>query len=283
MVTDILLLIIALIALIFASIVDIKIKEVPNWISYNLIIVALAIRLISSITTKNYNYITDALIAVIIVFIIAEILYHIQIWGGGDSKLLIGLSAVFATSPTFLNNKYPFLLLLLPLIFLSGAIYGLIWAIVLTIKNKKEFLNQYKKLTKLTKIRTIKIFSIILGIILIILLITQKQTRLKPILALLVLILITYTYLWKFAKAVENCCMYTKIKVSKLVEGDWIAKDIKYKNKIIYKKTNPGVKKEDITTLKKYKIKEVIIKQGIPFVPSFLIGTILAIILTFII
>ena len=81
-----------------------------------------------------------------------------------------------------------------------------------------------------------------------------------------------------FVKSVEKSCMYEKISTSKLTEGDWIAEDI-YKNKKLFlSKNNIGVTKEQINFIKKIK-KEILVKNGLPFVPSFLIAVIISLIL----
>ena len=47
--------------------------------------------------------------------------------------------------------------------------------------------------------------------------------------------------------------------------------------RVIYKVKNTGIEKEDIQKLIKAKIKEVLVKEGIPFIPPFFIGTILTV------
>ena len=61
--------------------------------------------------------------------------------------------------------------------------------------------------------------------------------------------------------------MYTLISPSKLLEGDWLTKDIYYKNKLILKKPEYGVTKKDILILKKYKIKTEIIRLADEEIP----------------
>ena len=63
--------------------------------------------------------------------------------------------------------------------------------------------------------------------------------------------------------------------VNELVEGDWLAEDIIYNGKVIIGKEKPYIDKEDIELLKKLKIKKVKIREGIPFVPAFLISYII--------
>jgi len=126
-VPDIILITISLIALIFASITDIKIKEVPDWLSYGLISSGLFIRLISSIVLNQYSYFLFGLAGLAVMFVIGEILYHTKMWGGGDAKLLMGLGVTLATTPFYLeSSSVPFLLILFMLILFSGVIYGII-------------------------------------------------------------------------------------------------------------------------------------------------------------
>ena len=72
--------------------------------------------------------------------------------------------------------------------------------------------------------------------------------------------------------------MYKYISVDKLTEGDWVAEDIIVKGKLICSKKDLELTKEQISKLRKLKIKNVFVKEGIPFVPSFLIGLLITLI-----
>jgi len=82
----------------------------------------------------------------------------------------------------------------------------------------------------------------------------------------------------EIARTVEKICMYKKIPSKKLVEGDWIADDIKKGNKIIYKAKSIELKQKDIDNIIKNRIKEVLVKEGIPFIPGFLIGLVISLV-----
>jgi len=71
--------------------------------------------------------------------------------------------------------------------------------------------------------------------------------------------------------------MFQIIPVSQLKEGDWLFENLK-KGKFFMKAKWEGLSSKDIQLIKK-KFKKVKIKQGIPFVPAFLIGFILFILL----
>jgi len=81
-----------------------------------------------------------------------------------------------------------------------------------------------------------------------------------------------------YVRLIEKNIMIKKIPVNKLTEGDWIIKNIYFRGKLIYNKNNPGITISDIKLLKKYKIRNVLIKEGMPFIPSFLISLIVSLI-----
>jgi len=82
-------------------------------------------------------------------------------------------------------------------------------------------------------------------------------------------------YLYVYAKAVDESCMIKKVKTSKLTEGDWLYKDVRVGRNVI-KASWDGLRKEEINLLKK-KHEFVLIRQGIPFSPAFLISFIVLI------
>ncbi|MFO7711365.1 MAG: hypothetical protein R6V53_06365, partial [Candidatus Woesearchaeota archaeon] len=83
-------------------------------------------------------------------------------------------------------------------------------------------------------------------------------------------------FLWLSMKAVEEFAMVKPISVEKLTEGDWIVDDVVIDGKHICGPADLGVRQEQIKQLKRLKrqnkIKKVVIKEGVPFVPSFLIA-----------
>lgn len=277
---DILLIIISLVALIFASITDLKIKEVPDWLSYGLISSGLAIRLLSSIILENFSYFYYGLIGLAIMFVIGEILYHTKMWGGGDAKLLMGLGTTLATTPFYLESStIPFLAILFAFILFSGVIYGLIWSIFLVIKKPKNFITEFKKISHTEGSKIIKILSLVIIALLIVGIILVPISNLTRLfIGLFIIIFLIYPYLFIAVKAIENIHFYTYLPLEKIVEGDWIAKDIKKNNKVVFKQ-KITITNKDIKHLKELNIKRILVKDGIPFVPPFLIGTILALII----
>lgn len=277
MALDYILISIALIWLIFASISDIKNREVPDWLNFSLIAIVLAIKIIQTILVKDIFILLYALIALGIFFLLANLMYYTKQWGGGDAKLIIGLGIIFTHYPTallqYLSPKLtiPFSITFVVNIFLIGALYGIIYTIVLAIKNYRKI-----KFDKKIYRSPIAIIPLII-LIFLIPLFFLKQTSSLSIAAGISLLILYFILI--FTRTVEQSIMIKSISVSKLTEGDWLNKAVYYKNKLILSNKKPGITKKQISLLKRYKIKSVIIKEGIPFVPAFLISTIISLIL----
>ena len=285
MVIEAILLGLTLIALIFATISDIKIREVPDWLSYSLIAVALSLKAIHSLIYKEINIFLLGLLGFGIFFAIANIMYYTKQWGGGDAKLLMGLGTIFITYPKFLLDYFsprlniPFLLTLLINILVIGAIYGVVFAMVLAIKHKSQTKKELKALLEHEKVKGIRKILLLGSIItLAISFLIIKDSLLQIVLIAFVFFFLVLFYLTTFIKAVEKAAMYKHISVQKLTEGDWILNPIFVKKKLIYNPKSLGVTKHQIELIKKTRIKTVLVKEGIPFIPSFLIATLISLI-----
>jgi len=273
---DILLIIITVIWLTFASISDLKTREVPDWISFSLIIIAVAFLLIQVISERSLKLLINPLIFGITFTIIAYTMYYTKQWGGGDTKLLIPLGIIFSTYPelNYFNPilNFPFPMILLINIFVIGTLYCLFYSFYLAIKHKERFIKEFKK----NEFKKAKIIAVILALSLVIITIYLPYPKNILFLLLALLMLIT-PYLIAFVKSVEKSCMLEKVSTSKLTEGDWVMEDIYHNKKLILSKNNLGVTRNEIEIIKKIK-KEVLVKNGLPFIPSFLIAVIVSLI-----
>jgi Flp pilus assembly protein protease CpaA len=274
--------IIAFIALVIGSITDIQKREVHDYVSYGLMFISLGISIIYSIVFWDFTVVIQSIMGFIIGLGIAFAMFYMGQWGGGDSKLLMGLGAVFGFNvfPLFGQNNLWLAAFMIMLLFV-GAFYGLIWSIYLAIRNRKRFWSRLKEVTskgQMVKFRIVLLIFTILSIIITFALI-PREWRLLAI-TLLAIIYVTF-YLWVYIKVVEEVCMVKNIPVSKLTEGDWIYKNIYVNKKLIAGPKDLGISREQIAMLKKYskqkKIKGVTIKEGIPFIPAFLIAYVLVI------
>lgn len=269
---------VTLVGLIIATITDLKTREVPDWLSYGLIGVGLGLNLLFSVVYRNYWFFVNSLVGFVLFLIVALVMFYAGQWGGGDSKVLMGLGALMGLDVKFV--RFPFLINFLINILLVGAIYGLIWSLVLMFRNWKDFFKEFRKRSHSVEMIKLRTYVFVFTFLMLILFLFTRGTIFSFLfLGFLLMILLTF-YLWVFVKAIEKVCMIKAVTPDKLTEGDWIVKDIRYKGKYICGPKDLGIEKKQIRELVKLyrlrRIKEVLIKEGIPFVPSFLIAYIVS-------
>jgi len=277
MITDIILISLSLIVLIIASIFDIKTREVPDNLSIGFIAAAIIIRLIHSIVTSTYSYFLYGLLGLAIMFVIGVLMYKTRQWGGADAKILMGLGVVFGTSPFYSQLTAPFLLLLFINIIIVGGIYGFCFAVVLYFRNIKKARPLFNKFLEKTKPRR-NIF-LITAIILSVLTLAFKPMQIKFLLIVIAVFLIFYYYLSLFTRTIEKIGFIKQIPLSKVTEGDWLARDVIYRKKVLIKKRVPSLTLKHLSLMKKKKIKKVWIKIGIPFLPAMFLATVISLLL----
>ncbi len=264
---DVVLIIVTLTFLIIASYCDLKTREVPDWLNYGLIFSAIGIRFIFSFS-EGWNLLISGILGLGVFVALAYLLYYTHLWGGGDSKLLMGMGAVIGISYPFNTNSWNGFWFILGLFFF-GAIYGLIWMITVAFFKKNIFWNKFKK--NVSEYKTYQLLLIIVSVFLLIL------GFFEPTLFPLAFFPLAFFYLLLFITSLESSCFLKKIKVNQLTEGDWLAEDIIIKGKKILE--NKTIDKKDLLQLKKMQVSgqltDVIIKEGIPFVPSFLFAYLL--------
>ncbi|HII88581.1 TPA: prepilin peptidase [Candidatus Woesearchaeota archaeon] len=274
----------AFIALIIGSYTDWKTREVPDWLSMGLIVLGLGTRLIFTISTGSGWYLLEGLLGFILFFVLAWVMFYSGQWGGGDSKLLMGLGAVFGLDVGLPGDLQQMSIAFVMNVLIVGAVYGLCWAIILAIKNRKAFVQQLKDISKERKIRFLRklvqysffifVFIFIVTASSTTFLVPQREWRLA-VSALFVMMILLYWVLL-LTKAVEKIAMLKHIAPERLTPGDWIAEDVIVKGKRICGPKDLGIDEQQIKTLLKLKQKKlihtVLIKEGIPFVPSFLLA-----------
>lgn len=269
---DLLLMLLGLLGLVIASITDLKTREIPDWLSFSLIAIGISLRLMQSISSNEWHYIFYTLVAIAALFLFGNLMYYTKQWGGGDTKLLVAIAAVFTVNP---SQKYFLISMLVNLIIVS-TFYGLAWCIYFAVKQRHKFMKELPIYIRKNK-NKLKLFTIIAVLILLPLLATTLYS-LSMMLISISILLVLYPILTTFVEAVERSAMFREVHVSKLTEGDWITKDLRLKNKLIYSKSSPGLEKFQINLIKKAGIKYVPVKDGIPFVPAFLIAALLTMI-----
>jgi len=274
---------VGLVFLVVASYNDIKKREVPDWLSYGLIFSGLGLRLVFSFE-YGWMIFLNGLFGFLVCLGIAYLFYFTNQWGGGDSKILMGMGAVIgfgwgenfgflgAGESGILSTALSGFDFSLFWFFLSllvfGGMMGLLWSLVLAVRNWGKFAKEFRSLLSSARKRHFFVLSISFSF----LVLSLFYWYFWP----LVIFSIGSFYLLCFVKSVEGSCFVKELKeerLSELVEGDWLAKDVVIKGKKVVSKGN-GLEKKEIRKLMSLwgegKLKKVLVKEGIPFIPSFL-------------
>lgn len=265
MIEVIFLIVLGLIWIIFAVVQDLKKREIANWLNFSLTIFALGFRFLYCLfSDAGFKFFYFGLIGFAIFFVLGNMLYYSKVFAGGDAKLMMALGAILPLTVSFNGNLKLFFAFFF-IFLIVGAAYGFTFSIVLAIKNYKTFKKDFSR--KFSNNR--KVFYFALGFCFILII---ASFFINSLIYLAALIFVS-PYLYFSAKAIDEVCMIKEISAIKLTEGDWLYKGVRVGKKFI-KSSWDGLTKENISLLRKKDIK-VLIRQGIPFSPVFLIGYII--------
>jgi len=260
---------IALAGVLIGTIFDLKARWVPDYVNYFMIFFGLAGHAIISIQANSIWPFAYSLIAVGILYVLSAVLFYAGAWGGGDAKMLIGLGALLATVPNlvFMQDfpiQWPFLITLWTNTLIFGAAIGFVGTFYLAAKHFSSFKKEFKILSVKTKL-----FLIPIMLLFPISYYFEKSFVIFPF-AILILFVLFLVF-----KSVENACMYKFIAPKKLVEGDWVVDEVKIAG-THYKPNKSGIEKKDILKLIELeslgKLEKIKIKEGLPYVPAFMLG-----------
>ncbi|MFC1741946.1 prepilin peptidase [Nanoarchaeota archaeon] len=269
MIAESILYLIVLIALLIGTYTDFKVREVPDWLNYSLIFIGLGLRLIFSIVYHDWDFILHGLFGFGALFILALLMFYTGQWGGGDSKMVMGLGALLGMELALDTFLIGFIINIV----LFGALFGLAFSIYLTATNFRRFSKEFNRRFK--KKNREKWFVWIGTVVLLAISLLIPATIKIPVVVLAGLLLLTF-YAFIYLKSVEAACMIKWVAPELLTEGDWVVKDVVVNKKRICGPKDLGLEMSQIKKLIRLKkqgsIKKVLIKYGIPFVPSFLIA-----------
>ena len=275
---DFIIISLALIYLIIATISDIKTQEIPDSLNFSFVFIGIFVNALRTFTSNDNSYLLFSLLTFGAFFIVGRLMYYSKQWGGGDAKLLAGLGALIPIYPMLTKGliwakttNYFGLDFFINLI-IVGAVYTIIYAIYLSIINRKKFAENFKELYSSKKTKKFeKIIWILVVLINIAGFFVLKTNSERTLVLSISLLLLLFNYLLVFTKAIEKTTMYKTISTQKLREGDCITSKLKSEDKLIYSPSVHGVKKSQIELIQKH-FKEVPIKEGISFAPTFLIA-----------
>ena len=268
---------VVLAALAIASLTDIRTREVPDWLNYGLSVFGLGAGVLLSIAFWTWTYAAYSLLGMGVFFAIAMLMFYAGQWGGGDSKMLIGLGASiglpFSFAFPYVDFNSFFVSFWLNLL-LTAVIYATLWSVFLAVKHRKKVLSELK--TALARGMKTRMTVLFFAILVLAFSFAFDERMIKLLLATSSVLVTLLLYLPPFMKAVERASMLRWVSPDKLTEGEWIAEDVIVGKERITGPSDLGVSREQIKKLSslhsKGKIKKVLIKVGIPFVPSFLLA-----------
>jgi Flp pilus assembly protein protease CpaA len=250
----------ALIGSSIAAIYDLKTTEVPDEIPLTMILIAISFYTFQTISTQNFIFLRDSLIAGLSLLAFGTLMYFFGQWGGADALILSSIGFLLPFAPSFFKKTFlPFPLTYLINSFFVGAAYMLIYALIFSIRRKRIIKNFLSKLKAGAQL--ISFFSAILFVFIFSLtLITLKFYFLSLIFSLFtVAITILFYVTIKFVKCVEEFGFRKRIPVSKLKVGDVLLEFKQFR----------GIKEEEIKQIKKSGKKYVWIKFGVPYALTF--------------
>lgn len=261
----------AAIGLFAASIFDIRSREIPDWLNFSMLTFGLGASLIFSISLSNYFIILFSVIGAAVGWLLGYLFYKANQWGGGDAKALIAIGSLMGFN---FQSSFPLFITFVINILVVGAFIGFFFTFVYAVHDRKMFRKNFKKLLTTKKILRIRRVIIIVCFILLVSAIFVKN----PLSFFFVVFSATIFFLFYFVmytRVVEKTSMHKTIPMSKLTEGDWVLQDVKYGKRVLCK-TKDCINKRQLELLQKYKKNSsVVIKLGMPFLPSFFIAFIL--------
>jgi len=255
---ELFLLFLFIIVIIIASFQDLKKREVDNWINFFLLTAGSSFVIFKSIFSLDWTFFLIGIFCFVFCFILANLFYYGRVFAGGDAKLLIALFPIFVSN-NFMNSLSNLGLFILFLM-IAGSFYGLVCSLFFYLRDFNKINNQFKKEIK----NKYLLFGISFAMILIFL------SFIDVLIIFFAVFIFFACILFAFAKSIEKVSMIKQVRPGELREGDWLAQEIKFKNKKI-EYSWEGLTKKQISFLKKYK-KSIRIKEGIAFIPAFLIA-----------
>jgi len=250
-----------LIGILIAVIQDLKRREVDNWLNFLIMVFGVVFWVFLVVVGgADVNLLLQVGFLFIMGFVLMNLFYYSHVFAGGDAKLLWALS-VFFVGASFFESGLNFLVFCF-FLFLCGGIYGMIYSFVLYGMNFKK--SNVKIKEQLIRLK----FSWFVAVAVVLFILGFWNDLFFSV----GIFIIIFPLLFGFAKGLEDVVMIKNIKGKNLRLGDWLAHDMKVGSKII-RASFDGVGEKEIKLLRKKK--KVTIKEGIPFVPSFLFGFLL--------
>jgi Flp pilus assembly protein protease CpaA len=262
------------IGLLIATYRDVQERLVPDTASMGLIALGLLAGIVQALLAHDASLFLPHLVGFLAGLALGLLMYVTRQWGGGDAKLLAGVGAVMGLWTD--NLLLPAFLVLL---ILAGAVYGLCMTLYLAlVKHRKSFLPAFVAYLRTRVAHRLRI-TLVVTCALLLALMLFVDVGMRILLGGIMVALYLLLYSWILMRVVETTVLTKKYPVGKLVEGDWLAQDVVVRKKTVAPMRKIGVTLSDIAALRKAKVRSVVVREGIAFVPAFLIAFVLLIII----
>lgn len=246
------------VGLIIVACQDLKRREIDDWLNLLLLVGGCVFVFYDSFLNGESFKIFILAFLLLGVFFVQLVFYFGRVFAGGDAKLLFAMTPFFLGESLFgsLSNAGVFVLFL----FIVGSVYGLGWCFVLYSKNFRKVNKEMERL--FFSYRILVSSFVVVGFLFVLLGFQDFYFLLIGCWVWLFVLLAV------FAKGLENVFMVRRVSGKDLVEGDWLVEDVRVGRKVV-KPNFEGLSLEEIALLRD---KNVLIKDGIPFGPVFVIA-----------
>jgi len=243
---------------------DLKTTEIPDWIPHAMIALAIIFYALQSYMAWSYWPLLNSVTVGLGLLGVGFVLYYTGQWGGGDAKILAAVGFLLPTLSSQ-SSFMPFALSYLINVFLVGAAYMIIYALLIAIMNRKvitKFFESMRESKNIFIIGSVVLFLsfIVIGFVIIRfsnLTLNYAMIFSNSIFASTATVCLFVT--WKFAKTVEDVGFKKKIKVSQLRVGDVLQES----------KVWDGITVKELKKVKSSGKKYIWIKEGVRFAPAF--------------
>lgn len=252
----------AFVWLCFAVVQDIRTREISNWLNFSLLAFALFYRAVVALENNNADFFWQGIAGTGFFIALAYLLYYGRAFAGGDAKLLMALGPIvpLERASDFIYLGFGFVAVL----FLLGSVYSLIYTLALVPRRWIPFKNAF--VLYLEKYSTFFFICLSLGI-----LFGSLLSFVDLIIGLFFcLALMSLPLLYIYGKSIEKVFFIKMVPATQLTEGDWLVRAVHVGRTTIQPSTQ-GLTIKQIALLRKFG-KRVIIKEGIPFSPAFLLA-----------
>ena len=263
---------VAIVGSLAGLITDLKARWVPDWTNHFMIFFGLAGHAIISLKESSIWPLALSLIVAGIFYGISLLMFYTGSWGGGDAKLLIAYGALLPTyqplTQNYVSALWPFPATIWLNIILFGAALGILSISYLVAKNYKTFSKNLKEKIEANK-------KLIYTVTAAVIVVSLAGIFIDYFLIVIAVMAYLFVFLFFVMKSIENVAMIKEISAKRLVEGDWLAAEIKAGN-VHIKASKTGLDLETIEKLRKLesdgKISGVRVKEGLPYVPAMFAG-----------